>query len=205
MTPSIRLTLVLILVGSSNILMAQFGIITPNESKKVHIQKIDSLDEQKKALLNFKKRYAHDTAVKVLDTTLKYVLRFSDTIKHDRSSRRLDYGGLFFQNSIYQMASNSNLYYLSRTYRHEPTTFSAKQILELYQVQNMWLVPVIPDSIVSQSQNKPSNTTYYDYFVPYIYDNKILVLKQTHSYHGYNSVGLVSFSNQINHYFEVLE
>ncbi|MFT5513535.1 MAG: hypothetical protein ACI8SE_001943 [Bacteroidia bacterium] len=202
MTLIIRTLWVVLLIANSTLLMAQYGVITPNELEKVHIHKIDSLDEHKQALTLFKKQYIYATAVRAFDTTKNYVLRFSDTVKYDLSKRRFVHGEFIAQDTLYQMETNRNLYYRSRTFKHEPTTYTAKHILELYSIQNKWLVPIIPDSL---SGLKQDSKTYYDYCLPYLYKNQILILKQHHGYHGYNHVGLINFSNEINHYFDVIE
>lgn len=201
----IRYIWVVVLVGSSSNLMAQFGIISTNKYERVHIQKIDSLDKHKNELLEFKLNYALDSFVTAFDTTKKYVLRYSDSIKYDRSSRRIVYGEMLFDTSIYNMDSNGNLYYSSRTFKHEPKTFTGKQILESYLIQDKYLVPIENDSLYGEITGKHDRKTYYDYFTPYVYDKRILVLKQSHGHHGYDHVGLVSFSNEINHYFEVID
>ena len=202
MTVLIRAGWAVLLLFNSSLLFAQYGLISPNKLEKAHIRKIDSLDEHKQELTLFKKQYLYDTAVRAFDTTKYYVLRFSDTVKSDRSERRFVYGEFMMQDTLYQMDSYSNLYYYSKTFKHESITYTAKHLLALYPIQNKWLVPIIRDSLDGLKQD---NKTYYDYYLPYVYKNQILVLKQHHGYHGYNHVGLINFSNQINHYFEVID
>ena len=203
MSPLVRSVCVSFVLCISTPIMAQLGFIMPNNIEQAHIRKIDSLDTYKPDLNVFKEHYRDSLMVKAFDTTKRYILRYSDTVKYDRSERRFVFREFAFGDTLYQMDSNSNLYYRSRTFKHQPAINSAEQILDAYLIQSKWFVPYIPDSRAIPL--KPDNKRYVDYFVPHLYNSRYLVLQQHHGYHGYNHVGLVNFSNTICHYFEVLD
>lgn len=201
----VRYAVAHLFISFSVISSAQHWFPDHSAAEQLHIRKIDSIDAHKSALEDFKKTFANDSAIAEFDTTKKYRLRFSDTINYDRSDRRHFFETNAMGNAQYRVDSISDLYYRSRTHQHDTTRFTAGQIVAMFEIETKWYVPREEDSLNFENKSATKSKSYYDYFRPSMYGDKTLVLSRVHQYFGYNSIGLVNFSNQINHYFEVLE
>lgn len=199
----IKTTLFVILISVSvTRTNAQFEFIEYSNNTLAFMQKIDSMDTFKGMLNNYKQQFHGDTAIRLLDTTKRYQLKFSDTIKFDKSDRLWSYRMLNPLDSSQQMNSSHPFLYTSNTVHYDSIYYSGLEITQWLNVRSMYLTP--QDSI-GYLLDPTDQKTYIDYYTPSLYHGKYLVLTKHHGYYGHNSMGVVNFSNTVSHYFEVVQ